>query len=204
MTPATLLAAVRDTCRAAAQRHPDAAGKLGTILTALDRVRPFAAVSTAPLPPQVERSLATAAALAHASTGPLATALAACAPSLPWFAQRDEKAPPDVQAFQAGYAYGVLVGPSRDATPPPWASPDVRLGFAIQSPNTFYPPHAHRAVEIYGILGGYADWLRGTVWTVRSAGEFFVHESEQVHAMRTHGDPMMTLWAWILEGHSGR
>ena len=184
------LAAVRGAYGAAR----DAAGELTTDLevwlAALD------GLSGARLPVDAEdqpvcRYLAAALDLAEA--GPAATVAAAARPlaaSLGWchWYRGDDKLPD----FSQNFAHAEIVGPIG-----PVLSHDLRCGLILMAPHTFYPSHAHSAVELYLVLGGTAEWQRGAEpWARRPPGAFILHPSRIGHAMRTFDEPLLALFAW--------
>lgn len=92
------------------------------------------------------------------------------------------------------------------------SSPDGRLGglpsddvggiFSIQGPDTWYPPHVHRQKEVYGIIGGRAEWQRGAEgWVERDTGETFYHPSGVRHETQTRNEPLLCFAAWIDHVH---
>ena len=67
-----------------------------------------------------------------------------------------------------------------------------------RGPGAFYPLHRHKASEIYHVISGTAEWQRdGEPWRRRPPGEWFFHASDQGHAMRTAGEPLLAVAAWI-------
>ena len=129
----------------------------------------------------------------------LAGALASASAHLRWTApyQRGEGA----DELETGYAVTML---SMPGPPPrrdyqaPFANPKVLVAFTLQAPGILYPLHRHRAAEIYHVISGEAEWRRdGEPWRRRQPGEWIFHASDQGHAMRTAGVPLLTLVAWI-------
>jgi len=73
----------------------------------------------------------------------------------------------------------------------------ISCGVLVLGPNTFYPPHRHEAEEIYLPLAGTAEWLKGDgVWRHRRPGTLIHHSSEETHAMRTGGQPLLAMYLW--------
>jgi hypothetical protein len=71
----------------------------------------------------------------------------------------------------------------------------ISCGVLVLGPNTFYPPHRHEAEEIYLPLAGTAEWLKGDgVWRHRRPGTLIHHSSEETHAMRTGGQPLLAMY----------
>ncbi|MEH6825308.1 MAG: dimethylsulfonioproprionate lyase family protein [Motiliproteus sp.] len=92
-----------------------------------------------------------------------------------------------------------LVGLTSDTQPNPFLlhSEEVMIGLFLLGPNRLYPAHQHPAVEMYTVLAGTAQWQReGEPWQTRKPGEYFIHTSNQAHAMRTLDEPLLALWAW--------
>ncbi len=156
--------------------------------------------------PVVETWLEPAAALADGPETTVAEALIRHGDSLLWRRAYDTVPPtPEISWMHDGYAYGVLIGPaggtggnSTPPFPPPFISDEVFLGFSIQAPDTLYPAHHHLPTEIYGVIGGTADWLNGTgQWTPRPPGSVFIHEPHEIHGMRTGPEPLLAWAAWI-------
>ncbi len=92
----------------------------------------------------------------------------------------------------SGNAHADIIG-----DPGPVPSQIMFCGFILMAPQTFYPTHNHTAVELYLVLGGTAEWQRGTEpWTRRPPGAFILHRSEIGHAMRSLEEPLLALYAW--------
>ena len=187
--------AVRDAARTAATDCPEVA--------VLDRLlsRPLAPRAVEPAQPPVVGDWLAAAVQAVATPRErgLADALLAAAPSLRWIAPYR---PGDgADALAAGYAVTMLVGtgsPPRPGYQMPFVNPDVLVTFTLQAPGLFYPLHRHKAPEIYHVISGAAQWQRdGEPWRRRLPGEWFFHESDQGHAMRTGDEPLLAMAAWI-------
>jgi len=90
-----------------------------------------------------------------------------------------------------------LIGPRGGFGDTMFEHPSINAGIFIQAPGYFYAPHFHDSVELYHVLHGTAYWKRGEEdWLPRKAGEFILHDRDQVHAMRTGDDPIIALWAW--------
>ncbi len=95
-------------------------------------------------------------------------------------------------AFSQNYAHAEIMGPT-GAVP----SQDMRCGLILMAPRTLYPAHLHTASELYHVLGGTACWQRGEeAWTVRPPGSFILHPSRMVHAMESHEEPLLAVYAW--------
>ena len=99
-------------------------------------------------------------------------------------------------------AFMQLVGPQihDDGREIPYASDTVATGFLLLAPDLFYPPHYHKAIEFYGVLSGLAEWQ---VYYNRPdfhpPGAQIFHPSEAPHAMQTHDEPLLLIFAWTGE-----
>lgn len=109
--------------------------------------------------------------------------------------------PPDYVSpqFAKGFAYTQLVGnPVRNIESPPFKSSKIGLGFSLQAPHQFYPPHYHEPIEYYGVLAGNGRWQHGnSPPTMQPTGTRIFHAANVNHAMQTIDHPMLTVWAWI-------
>ena len=129
----------------------------------------------------------------------LAGALASASPHLRWIAPygRGEGA----DELVTGYATTILSMPGpppREGYQAPFANPNVLVAFTLQAPRILYPLHRHKAPEVYHVISGEAEWHRdGEPWRHRRPGEWIFHTSDQGHAMRTGGEPLLALVAWI-------
>ena len=129
----------------------------------------------------------------------LASALASASPHLRWNAPYE--ADDGAVDLPSGYAVTMLSMPGpppRKGYQAPFASPNVLVAFTLQAPGILYPLHRHKARGIYHVISGAAEWRRdGEPWRRREPGEWIFHDSDQGHAMRTEGAPLLTLVAWI-------
>lgn len=92
-----------------------------------------------------------------------------------------------------------LVGEARQCQHSPflYKSDNILIGLFYLGPHHFYPEHLHPASEFWIILSGTAKWKRGDEpWTLRKAGESFIHTTNQSHAMETLDEPILAMWAW--------
>jgi dimethylpropiothetin dethiomethylase len=72
-----------------------------------------------------------------------------------------------------------------------------KFGVYLQTPGTFYPAHRHEAEELYFLLSGSALWQRDDAdFEPVTSGALIHHASYQPHAMWTHDEPLLALWAW--------
>ncbi len=148
-------------------------------------------VAVAPRLRPVCRHLAAALALGEAGpAAPLVGALRPLIEGLRWHHGYDvDDALP---AFSRNLAYTEVAGPS-GAVP----SRTLRCGLLLMAPDTFYPAHAHAAIELYHVLGGRARWQRGgEPWAPRPPGAFILHPSGIAHAMATQAEPLLALYLW--------
>jgi quercetin dioxygenase-like cupin family protein len=88
-------------------------------------------------------------------------------------------------------AFAELIGPDG-----PLRAPGARVGFTVMAERTFYPPHAHPAVELYLVLAGHAEWQASNRMRIVPPGELVLHHSSETHAMHTADEPMLALWGW--------
>ena len=123
----------------------------------------------------------------------LAAALAGMEDELHW--RRSEGYSDDAMGqpgFMDNYAFAEIIGPHGC-----FAGDDFRLGFLLLGPGLHYRDHSHPAPELYWPLTGPTDWSRGGgPFTTRQAGEMVWHRPQEVHATRTHDQPLLALWAW--------
>ena len=150
-------------------------------------------------PPVVDWHLRTACGLSGESGSPtraLADAVLIDAALLRWidmYEQYDDE--PDMAVFRRSYAYTPLIGPDG-----PLPCGDLYMGISLQGPDIYYPPHAHRAVETYAIIGGMGDWKRGLEpWTSRPPGDLILHPSGIRHAMQSNAEPLLALGFWTTD-----
>lgn len=118
--------------------------------------------------------------------------------SLAWFSMYESYAgDPEIDALRAGYAVVRLAGPAGT-----WFADDLTTAVTLQAPNVFYPPHAHKQREVYGVIGGEAEWQRGAEpWLIQRSGERIYHPSGVRHATRTHDEPLLAFASWLDDVH---
>jgi hypothetical protein len=121
----------------------------------------------------------------------LVAAMYRAAPSLAW---RQTYTAKDLdRAFLDNYGWSEILGGANA----PLASERIACGFLILGPSTHYPRHRHEAEEIYLPLSGTAAWQQGdAVWQERAPGTLIHHASDEPHAMRTGGSPLLALYLW--------
>jgi hypothetical protein len=121
----------------------------------------------------------------------LVAAVYRAAPSLAW---RQTYTAKDLdRAFLDNYGWSEILGGGNGAL----ASERIACGFLILGPSTHYPRHRHEAEEIYLPLSGTAAWQQGDAgWQDRAPGALIHHASEEPHAMRTGGSPLLALYLW--------
>jgi hypothetical protein len=120
----------------------------------------------------------------------LVAAVCRTAPLLDW---RQTYSAADLNsAFLQNYAWSEIVG-----SVGPIESERIACGFLLLGPSTFYPSHHHAAEELYVPLSGTAAWQQGDLgWREHAPGTPIHHRSEEPHAMRTGGSPLLALYIW--------
>lgn len=79
----------------------------------------------------------------------------------------------------------------------PFLSERVRAGIVVFGKGIDYPPHRHKAEEIYMILAGSADFQLGNDTPERRAAGDLVHvPSFLVHGFRMTDDPLIVFYLW--------
>jgi mannose-6-phosphate isomerase-like protein (cupin superfamily) len=124
----------------------------------------------------------------HAVAG-IAASLAALPGPLPWRYSYPPR--PDAPDLADRIAFAELIGPRA-----PLTAPDCRAGFTLMAPDTFYPLHAHPAIELYLVISGHAQWTTPEAERIVPPGRFVLHLSNQPHAMRTFAEPLLALYGW--------
>ena len=122
-------------------------------------------------------------------TGPACRAVLEVRAALPWVYHYGERA--GEESLASRIAFAELIGPDG-----PMSTADARVGLTLIAPRTFYPLHAHPAVELYWVMSGHAEWLTAGSTQVAAPGRFVLHHSNQPHAMRTRDEPLLALWGW--------
>lgn len=123
----------------------------------------------------------------------IAEAVMAVKDELRWGdAFKDRGDEPDLAAFSLNYAWSWIIGNGGILH-----SDKVALGLSLQGRDSYYPPHAHQAIETYWIAGGDGDWKVGIdPWFPVEAGDTIFHETGVRHAMQTNANPMLAVWLW--------
>jgi len=76
-------------------------------------------------------------------------------------------------------------------------SENIRLGLYGILPDTEYGIRTHPAEEIFIMLAGEAEWLRGDeAYCVKKTGEYAYHPSMMPHATRTRHSAFMSVYIW--------
>ena len=129
----------------------------------------------------------------ESATHELAQVLLAASDQLNWRASfYDPALGPDVVAFSRKFTATSLIGPGGILP-----CEKVSAGFSLQGPDTYYPPHAHRAEESYWTIGGSGDWRVATKpWFAVTPGKSIFHASGARHAMQTNEQALLSLWLW--------
>jgi len=105
---------------------------------------------------------------------------------------------PDIENLLRNFAVATVIGEGGLLH-----SDDVVAGFSLQAPDTYYPPHAHRAEESYWIIGGDADWKIDTdPWFPIQPGDSIYHRPWARHVMQTNKMPLLTVWMWTSDLNS--
>ena len=115
-----------------------------------------------------------------------------------WFSMYETYADdPEIVPLRSGYAVIRLTGPQA-----PWFSDGLTTAVTLQAPHVLYPPHAHKQREVYGVIGGVAEWQRGAEpWLYRNSGERIHHPSGVRHATRTGEQPLLAFASWLDDVH---
>ncbi|SDR45728.1 Dimethlysulfonioproprionate lyase [Rhizobiales bacterium GAS191] len=110
---------------------------------------------------------------------------------LNWRQTYDDSDPAGAKLLER-YGWTELVGNKG-----PLISRRLRLGFVIWGPNTFYPPHAHLAEELYVVLSGTGEWARGDEGErMRCPGDVFLHSPQMFHSTRSFAEPVLAMYLW--------
>jgi mannose-6-phosphate isomerase-like protein (cupin superfamily) len=133
---------------------------------------------------------ATIAAAEGGRNAALAAALADFEPVVAWMPLTEMYD----DSLDVDQGFGMVIGP--------WGSPlsagAYGFGLLLMGPNTLYPRHHHVAREVYYVVSGTADWMRGDEdWAPRAPGSAIYHPSEVPHAMRTGSEPLLAVASWI-------
>ena len=125
----------------------------------------------------------------HSGLSAIAAALGKLPRPLPWDYQYPPHPSADDLAKRIGFAE--LIGPEG-----PMYSPQCRVGFTLMAAHTFYPLHAHPAVELYLVIAGRAEWTASDRRREMPPGGFVLHRSNEPHAMQTLTEPLLALYSW--------
>ncbi|MEM9464979.1 MAG: dimethylsulfonioproprionate lyase family protein [Actinomycetota bacterium] len=151
------------------------------------------------LPPALAESVQRHAA-ASGPAGGLVEAVDRLRDELVWSVAYDDHDEPDMQIVRANYRYTPLVGPE------PFArhhSDEVAVFMTVQGPGVTYPPHVHKAPELYVVVGGSGDWQIGDGdFASKAPGDWIWHPTGTRHAMRTHSEAMSALAVWTTDPRS--
>jgi mannose-6-phosphate isomerase-like protein (cupin superfamily) len=178
---------------------------LQTVMDAVGEPRRAAPVDPA-FPEPVSRLLPECLVAARrGGTGALADAIEGCAGSLVWRQTFDAYGrDPALARFQSTYAFASAMAPSLRGPYSPRLSDRAMVGLTIQGPDTRYPPHAHKAIEVYYVIAGTAEWQQGRgPWRPCPPGTFLFHDAHEPHAMRTGSETLLTVYAWVNDLDSG-
>ncbi len=125
----------------------------------------------------------------------IAAAIAALPGALPWHYHYAPR--PGEAALAERIGFAELIGPNG-----PLTAPECRVGFTLMAPGTFYPLHAHPAIELYLVISGTSGWTTPGAVRIVAPGQFVLHRSNQPHAMRTFGQPLLALYGWRGDIHT--
>lgn len=196
---ATILDLTRRVIDAGASEHERSIPEIAELACQAGSVMP----QQAPRAQTSASSLAWLEAAIRTATTPADRALASAllaADDLIWIATYADYDGGELMApLKTGYLVTLLAGPAefRDYHVP-YVADDYLIGFTLQAPGTYYPPHAHVARELYHVIGGRGEWqLHDGAWNEQRSGGWIFHPSNALHAMRTEDEPMLTLVAWI-------
>jgi hypothetical protein len=115
--------------------------------------------------------------------------VAALSGTLPWHYHYRPR--PEAPDLADRIAFAELIGPDG-----PLTAPDCRIGFTLMAAETFYPMHAHPAVELYLVIAGRAQWMTPTTQRIVPPGGLVLHRANEPHAMRTAAEPLLALYGW--------
>lgn len=140
-----------------------------------------------------EQSLALAPKVGPASR--LINALAEQVNNLHWVTGRTNYVS---QEFSANYSFAQIIGQgTRASSVGLYDSDTIAVGFTLQGPGQFYPPHYHSATEYYGVLSGAARWQReDNQPEIMPAGSTIFHLPDLPHAMQTINEPLLNIFVW--------
>ena len=181
--------------------HPEMERPMALLVDALTRGVPAAERTRATLP-VVDEHLETTLA---AGVGPAADLARMVASRTGWAVPYPEYAgEPDMDAMRLGYAYSPIIGAAEDArswstATPVYLSDEVFAGMVLQGPGVTYPPHVHKAVEVYWVLAGSADWQKGDAWSTHGPGTVILHDTGVRHATVTCDEPQLLFFAWVTD-----
>ena len=156
-----------------------------------------ALIDFAPFPAQLEfqhipENVIPAAGLVRSwqNPSPLHSALAAAAPCVNWQQTYTEA---EVGAdFLARYGWFELIGPTGH-----FVSETCRAYIAFWGANLVYDWHLHEAEELYYCISGNALFrAEGLTDVLLTPGQTRFHTANQLHAMTTLDDPILTLVLW--------
>jgi len=156
--------------------------------------RPACAVPQSQTPPVLFRHLPDALADLARTHKPLADAIAAAAPHLPWRAYDGYEARDIGPVFLAGHAYAPLIGPD---APFPWS--EAELGLFLIAPHVLYRDHAHAAAELYAPLTGPHGWRFGPdrPLTLKPAHAPIWNDPDRPHLIKAGPVPFLCLYGWL-------
>jgi len=128
--------------------------------------------------------------LAAGPYGALRDAMIAAGPVAHW---RDTYAGTGLGAeFMDRFGCYCIIGPSGA-----WDSAVMNAWIIAMPADFWYPWHQHPAEEMYFVVAGEAEFLRrGEPPETLGPGDTVGHDSDQPHAMRTGGEPVLACAIW--------
>ena len=188
-----LLTALREAIEATAATDNEAAPAYAKLRDGIDWSAELLGTTPSTLPVVDRWFEASCRELGDGPMSALGRAALANADHLEWIAIYEAyEDDPALSGFLDNYAILRLVSPRG-----PLVCGNMTAALSLQGPNTFYPPHAHKQEEVYGVIAGTASWQRGAEpWIVREPEAIFLHPSGVRHATRTDGEPLLSLACW--------
>lgn len=145
--------------------------------------------------PVVSDHLGDACALApEGPVGDFAQALLDVSEQLHWWDVYERYAgEPDMDALRPNYACARFCGIGGMME-----NKHTLMAVSLQAPQIFYPSHVHKAPEGYVVVGGEAEWQRGSGdFHLKPSGTYFTHPSGVRHATRTLDQPLLCIAMWL-------
>ncbi len=141
-------------------------------------------------------------------SGLLADIVSLSADRLSWGIPYEEHVgEPDMDELRDNYAFAPIIGSQKgnrsEPLPAPlYSSDQIYVGVVLQGPHINYPPHVHRAAEIYWTVAGHAEWQKGDEWSHHEPESVLLHEPGVRHATITNESTLLMLFAWVTNPES--